>query len=114
MTDQQATQDLQTLLEARHPEPAAHMYPSDLEKFQSSETFATAYSVAVGNPDEHSVPLYTYSDLLHAIDAAVKSERYACSIAVWMTLQDALAEDADDKGLEGWMREAEQRVKRRA
>ena len=37
--------------------------------------------------------------------------RHACSIAVWMTLQEALAPDADDKGLEGWMREAEQRVK---
>ena len=37
--------------------------------------------------------------------------RHACSIAVWMTLQDALAEDADDKGLDGWMREAEQSVK---
>lgn len=37
--------------------------------------------------------------------------RHACSIAVWMTLQDALAPDADDKGLAGWMREAEQRVK---
>lgn len=37
--------------------------------------------------------------------------RHACSIAVWMTLQDALSPDADDKGLEGWMREAEQRVK---
>ena len=37
--------------------------------------------------------------------------RHACSIAVWMTLQDALAPDADDKGLDGWMREAEQRVK---
>lgn len=40
--------------------------------------------------------------------------RHACSIAVWMTLQDALADDADDKGLEGWMREAEARVKARA
>lgn len=37
--------------------------------------------------------------------------RHACSLAVWMTLQDALAPDADDKGLDGWMREAEQRVK---
>ncbi|MEY5098591.1 MAG: hypothetical protein RJA36_1310, partial [Pseudomonadota bacterium] len=36
---------------------------------------------------------------------------HACSIAVWMTLQEALAPDADDKGLDGWMREAEQRVK---
>lgn len=45
--------------------------------------------------------------------AAAASERHACSIAVWMTLQDALAPDADDKGLDGWMREAEARVKRR-
>jgi hypothetical protein len=52
---------------------------------------------------------YTQADLLEA----VKTERYACSIAVWMTLQDALAEGADDKGLEGWMREAEARVKGR-
>ncbi len=37
--------------------------------------------------------------------------RHACAIAVWMTLQEALAPDADDKGLDGWMREAEQRVK---
>jgi hypothetical protein len=44
-------------------EPAAHMYPSDLEKFQHAETFATAYSVAVGCPDERSVPLYTLSDV---------------------------------------------------
>ena len=32
-------------------EPAERMYPSYLEKFQSAETFATAYSVAVGNPE---------------------------------------------------------------
>ncbi len=44
---------------------------------------------------------------------AADTERHACSIAVWMTLQDALEPDADDKGLEGWMREAEQRVKNR-
>lgn len=53
--------------------------------------------------------IYTQADLLEA----VKTERYACSIAVWMTLQDALAPDADDKGLDGWMREAEARVKGR-
>ena len=52
---------------------------------------------------------YTQDDLLEA----VKTERHACSIAVWMTLQDALEPGADDKGLEGWMREAEQRVKNR-
>lgn len=40
-----------------------------------------------------------------------RGTRHACSIAVWMTLQEALAPDADDKGLDGWMREAERRVK---
>jgi hypothetical protein len=44
---------------------------------------------------------------------AAKAERHACSICVWMVLQDALEPGADDKGLEGWMREAEQRVKNR-
>jgi hypothetical protein len=53
---------------------------------------------------------YTRAQLL----AAIEAERHACSIAVWMTLHDALAEDADDKGLDGWMREAEQRVKNRS
>jgi hypothetical protein len=38
-------------------EPVAHMFPSDLEKFEEQETFAQAYSVAVGNPDERSVEL---------------------------------------------------------
>lgn len=37
--------------------------------------------------------------------------RHACSIAVWMTLQEATQPDADDNGLDGWMREAERRVK---
>ena len=55
-----------------------------------------------------------HTDMKEAIEQAVQAERHACSIAVWMTLQDALADDADDKGLEGWMREAEARVKARA
>ena len=41
-------------------EPAAHMFPSDLERFAESETFAQAFSVAVGSPDERSVPLYLH------------------------------------------------------
>lgn len=44
--------------ELRKQEPCAHMYPSDLERFQEEETFAHAYSVAVGNPSETSVPVY--------------------------------------------------------
>ena len=54
--------------------------------------------------------------LQHAQNActeAMKSERDACSIVVWLTLQDALADGADDIGLDGWMREAERRVKSR-
>lgn len=45
--------------------------------------------------------------------AAVLAERHACSITVWMTLMDALEPGADDKGLDGWMREAEARIKAR-
>lgn len=52
---------------------------------------------------------YTRAELLTALAA----ERHACSIVVWMTLMEALEPDADDKGLDGWMREAEQRVKNR-
>jgi hypothetical protein len=52
---------------------------------------------------------YTRADLLTALAA----ERHACSIVVWMTLMEALEPDADDRGLDGWMREAEQRVKNR-
>jgi hypothetical protein len=40
-------------------EPVAHMLPSDLARFATSETTGTAFSVAVGTPDERSVPLYT-------------------------------------------------------
>ncbi len=58
--------------------------------------------------------LYSAGQVRGMIYNAVLAERHACSIAVWMTLQDALADDADDKGLEGWMREAEARVKARA
>ena len=53
---------------------------------------------------------FTRSELLRAIEA----ERHACSIAVWMTLQQALAPDADELGLDGWMREAEASIKRRS
>lgn len=42
----------------RQAEPVAHMFPSDLERFETEETFAQAYSVAVGSPDEKTVPLY--------------------------------------------------------
>lgn len=53
---------------------------------------------------------YTRAQLLTAIEA----ERHACSIAVWMTKMDATDEDADDRGVAGWLEEAEQRVKNRS
>jgi hypothetical protein len=73
-----------------------------------NETVARGDTAAPGWRDEVRAVV---REMIHT---AVEGERHACSIAVWMTLQDALSEDADDKGLEGWMREAEARVKRRA
>jgi hypothetical protein len=40
-------------------EPSAHMFPSDLDKFKKSETFAHAFSVEVGSPEGRSVPLFS-------------------------------------------------------
>lgn len=78
------------------PEPAAHMYPSDLERFQTRETFAQAYSVAVGNPDERSVPLYTLSELLAHMDAALRAQAEEVDRlrAAGQKLLDALEEEA--------------------
>lgn len=56
-------------------EAAAHMYPSDLERFEEAETFAHAYSVAVGCPDEHSEPLYRWAAFERALaEACVSAE----------------------------------------
>ncbi len=53
------------------PEAAAHIYPSDLERFQECETFGHAYSVAVVNPSERSVPLYTAEQVQEFARAAI-------------------------------------------
>jgi len=55
-------------------EPDAHMYPSDLEKFQREETFAHAYSVAVGNPDETSVPMIQRPERRQKIEPIAEPE----------------------------------------
>ena len=40
--------------------PIAWMFPDDLERFESSETFAQAYSVKCGSPTQGTtLPLYT-------------------------------------------------------
>jgi hypothetical protein len=50
----------QAIAELENQEPVAHMYPDDLEKFQTDETFAYAYSVEMGSPTKgETVPLYT-------------------------------------------------------
>lgn len=50
-------------------EAAAHMLPSDLKKFESGEHVAEAFSIAVGNPDETSQPLFTLDQVRAAIEA---------------------------------------------
>jgi hypothetical protein len=40
-------------------EPAAWMYPDDLKRFETSEAYADAYSIAMVSPDQgETVPLY--------------------------------------------------------
>lgn len=49
---------------------------------------------------------------LGELRAALRSARDDCAMEVWYTLQDALA-GADDLGVEGWLREAEARIRRK-
>ena len=46
------------MLDEDFGEPVGLMYLSDLLRFNESETFAHAFSIEVGNPNETSVPLY--------------------------------------------------------
>lgn len=50
---------------------AAHMYPSDLEKFKTGEHFASAFSIKVGCPDDVSVPLFTAEQVWAHVDACM-------------------------------------------
>jgi hypothetical protein len=75
------------------PEPSSHMFPSDLEKFKSSETTATAFSVAVGCPGERSVPLYTLSDLI-----AYAEQREAATARKCVEVCEGFDTDACDPG----------------
>ncbi len=46
--------------EQNKQEPVAWMYPDDLERFETSETFAQAYSIEMVSPTQgETVPLYT-------------------------------------------------------
>jgi hypothetical protein len=67
------------LSEAAPPaaEPVAHMLPSDLALLQTRETHAPAFSVAVGTPDERSVPLYTAPPAAEPVALTDEVLRYA-------------------------------------
>ncbi len=55
-----ATELLRTRLAQSEPEPVAWMFPDDLEQFETSETFAEAYSIArLSVTKGETVPLYT-------------------------------------------------------
>ena len=97
-----------------------------VEPWQRLVLLATEYAGHVADAAQHQAEsradisrtraLKTLGKMREAFFAHCKvveqGARNACAIAVWMTLQDALAPGADDKGLDGWMREAERRVKR--
>lgn len=46
-------------MQSQVPKPVAHIFPSTLKKFSETEAVGECYSVAVGNVDEISVPVYT-------------------------------------------------------
>jgi hypothetical protein len=50
----------QAIAEAEKQEPVAWIYPDDLERFKTSETFAPAFSLEMVSPTQgQTVPLYT-------------------------------------------------------
>ncbi|MCO8250259.1 hypothetical protein [Comamonas thiooxydans] len=49
---------------------AAHIYPSDLNKFPTGEHTATVASVRMGNSSECSVPLYSREQVVEAFNTA--------------------------------------------
>ena len=57
---------------------AAHIYPSDLNKFQTGEHTATVASVRMGNSSERSVPLYSREQVVEAFNAtqAAQGEKH--------------------------------------
>jgi hypothetical protein len=55
-------------------EPAAHMYPADLERFKFGEHTGDAFSIAVGSPDYgKSAPLFTADQMHEYARAALAS-----------------------------------------
>lgn len=53
---------------------AAHIYPSDLRKCQTSECTVTVASVRMGNREERSVPLFSREQVVEAFEAALAAQ----------------------------------------
>lgn len=43
-----------------------------------------------------------------------EAERHDCEIAVWLVRQEATKPDAPDEGVNGWLKEAEDRIRMRS
>lgn len=53
---------------------AAHIYPSDLRKCQTSECTVKVASVRTGNREERSVPLFSREQVVEAFEAALAAQ----------------------------------------
>ena len=58
---EKAITSLQQAIASLQQEPVAWMYPDDLKRFETNETFAQAFSIKVASPIAgETVPLYTH------------------------------------------------------
>lgn len=86
------------------------LYQADWLKHMKAASVAAVS--APQQPAAQSEPKQTFTR--KELIAAIEAERHACSIAVWMTKMDAVDPGADDRGVAGWLEEAEQRIKNRS
>jgi hypothetical protein len=83
-------------------EPVAWMFPDDLKRFQTSETFATIFSVACGSPTQgKTVPLYTAPPKNEPVIDKTMATRIATQLGwqpkkEWIGLTDEDIENATD------------------
>ena len=88
--------------------PVAHIFPSTLKEFAENETAGECYSVAAGNPDEETVPLYTRTPSPDALREGVEkfvSENinldcncYACAECACREIANELQNLLDNTG----------------
>jgi hypothetical protein len=80
--EQQSNLGKQILRDMKKQEPMAWMYPDDLKRFETSETFAQAYSIQVVSPTHgETIPLYLHPSeaFEQGIQEGMKRER-----ALWL------------------------------